>query len=299
MSQENKQQQPLSLSSFSYKLKNKKSRNGSLGSLWTAIKMCFDKIDPETAYGKKFNTIKEKVTPLMVGLNKLFVDYYCETGDQGSLIFSLFLEDFRGKCYVKGGNKDHFQAYVSTLVAVLLHHLRYWENRLDKRGWNGKYWDTMMEFHEELKTVLTCVPERREETVMVRKRKEDDEEEHEEEQEESEEEVDDSKLELVQVQRLVEPLVTEIDDIVREAYALQRQAPKQSKTHYQSQQQQTHQSKSEWRQVKNKKQSTAPVVLQQDNVKRAPVKKMAPGESDWAKGAPKMITDEVSEEKKE
>jgi hypothetical protein len=245
-------EQEFSLKSFSYKLKRRPVSKGSVGSLWIATQFCFRKIDPKSPFGQKFMTLEDKLEPLLNAVNQLFVDYYCETGYTGDLIYSVFLDDFRGRSYVRGSNRDHLNANLATVVECLLHRLRYWHRRLERSGWNGKFWSEQNQFQDRLADLLTLVPDQVEETFLVRNREEEktnasdntNEEETGENEStgdnkgdngENEEEEDYDRTKFRKVRKFVEPFVKEIEDVVREAVLAQRQATaennvKQAKT---------------------------------------------------------------------
>jgi len=52
----------------------------------------------------------------------------------------------------------------------MLHHLRYWEFKLGKFGYNGKYWDDLTCFHSDLKKLVKELPPKIEEQILPLKK---------------------------------------------------------------------------------------------------------------------------------
>lgn len=230
--------QEFSLKSFSYKLKKRPVSKGSVGSLWLSSQFCFQNVDPESPFGQKFMQLEGKLKPMLDAINKLFVDFYCENGHMGEIIYTVFLDDFRGRSFVRGSNRDHLQANLVTVVECLLHRLRYWHRRMDNNGWNGRFSGDQLAFQEQLGDVLKLVPEQVEEVFLVRRKEEDQQRAKEDEtkevvaaEEEEEEEGNKfDKTKFRKVHKYVEPLVQEIEDVVREAVLAQRQASADNNT---------------------------------------------------------------------
>ncbi len=239
--------QEFSLKSFSYKLKKRPVSKGSVGSLWLSTQFCFQNVDPKSPFGQKFMQLEGKLKPLLDAVNKLFVEHYCEAGYMGDIICTVFLDDFRGKSFVRGSNRDHIQANLVTVIECLLHRLRYWHRRMERSGWNGRFSADQLAFQEQLENILKLVPEQVEETFLVRRREEEQKDESKEStvgeaestenattnevMEEEEEDGDKfDKTKFRKVHKFVEPLVKEIEDVVREAVLAQRQASADNNT---------------------------------------------------------------------
>lgn len=238
----------ISLRSYNYYLKQN-VRNGSLGSLYVACQLHFEKVQPGSPFGQKFLLIKEKISPLLEGVNKLFVKYNTDKGEMGSLILGIFLEDFRDRCFVRGGNVAQIspKTKIYSLVEAILHHLRYWDEKLTKSGWRGRFWDSQMAFQNDLHKLVESLPPVKEETFLIKKRENSENEdgdgpaEHKGNDIASEEdavpeaemardnaEVKDGSYDATKfrkITRTVEPLVREIEDMVREAVIAKRLAP--------------------------------------------------------------------------
>lgn len=221
MSESTENIEEFSLKSFNYKLKKRPVSKGSIGSLWLVTHFCFQNVDHKSPFGEKFMKLESKLQPLLNSVNNLFVDFYSENGYMGDMIYTIFLDDFRGKSFIKGSTRDHLNVNLVTAVECLLHRLRYWQRRLDNNGWNGKYWSQQIAFKERLDEILSLVPEQVEETFLVRLRENNDDE-NVEMNNEVDQEFDDTKFKTVH--KYVEPLVKEIEDVVREATFAQRQA---------------------------------------------------------------------------
>lgn len=194
-----------SLDAFKYKMYKVPVREGCLGSLVVAGRRCFREIDRETVFGNKFMELDTVVSDLFAKVESLFSKYYTEAGELADLVRAVFMDRFRGKCFVFQSHRDHFKTRITTVVEVLIHHLRYWLRVLEKNGWKGKTWTEQLNFVSDLKSLVDSLPERVEETFEVRSRENNEEG-------------------TKKVTRYVEPFVRNMETTIREALQAQREA---------------------------------------------------------------------------
>ncbi|CAH6421669.1 Hypothetical protein KVN_LOCUS402 [uncultured virus] len=217
---------------------------GGIATYMVAVCMPFNKIDPESTYGKEFFLIPNVILPLFRKLCNLFqfsvVNF--ASSSFGRELHSAFWFHFDHKmvpfnmkrsAFIQNGSDDHFRADISVLLRALLSRLRLYSSLLSTRGWKGKYWADQEEFSEMLRKIVDSLPEQVDEEYFVKKRSEKDTDNQEEEQyEEENQENEDSKnqqssgkldsSEYIKKIKKIEPMVREVEEILFKAQEARR-----------------------------------------------------------------------------
>ena len=225
----------INIDSFNHKLKKRPVKYGSLGSLWLTLKFRFEKINKETAFGNKFSEIENLISPITTSVNELFSNHFDDTGEFSDVLKAMFIDGYNGRCQIRGSNYDHISANITTVVECFIFQLRFWNMKLERNGWKGRFSEKIMDFQSDLNKIVSQIPEPVEETILVKKRENrmndnwdnnnDQEEEAEAEEENKNEEKDSyDKKNFKQIKIKVEPLVKNIENILRQANFLQKQS---------------------------------------------------------------------------
>lgn len=180
------EQEYISLGELQYKMKNLKLENGSIGTIWVALRSCLQNLtsNKTSPFGKKCAEILPLLTPFMNAVDALYEKAYYMSVDEQSEEFNrmfdaVFYLNFNPRAFYipprkvelyslpgRKGNTYHFNATIQDLVLALISRVRLWADVLEF-GWRKRQWAAQLELAELFQKLASTIPDPVTETFQV------------------------------------------------------------------------------------------------------------------------------------